>query len=82
MSEQTPVLKRLLESLSSDLGYQMDSYEMELYVRDLAEFPISRICDVSLEVLDSGDYARNHFPSIAFFKSRLSGKIKANQLKD
>lgn len=82
MNEQSPVLKRLLESLSADLGYPMDSYEMELYIKDLADFPISSICDLSLEILESGDYAGNHFPSLAFFKSQLGGKIKANQLKE
>lgn len=76
------IMRRILNDLASDLGYRLSQEEEDLYFEIISSYPLSLVSDLALEVLDSGDYARNHFPSIAFFKSRLSGKIKANQLKD
>ncbi len=67
-----PILERMLGTLAHELGYDLSAGEVNLYREELTGYPIWLLADVFVE---ARDFVKATYPSLAWFKARLSAKL-------
>lgn len=82
MVSMAPIAERIIAGLASDLGYPLDSGELQLYLQGLKQYPIADLAQLSLDVLSSGDYNQGNFPSLSFMQRGLDVMMRIEKLED
>ncbi len=79
MHSLNPVIERLLRHLAHKIGYDLSQGEINLYRVELSKYPIHELADACLEAEKEFDQEYNElYPSLAWFKRKLSVTLKEN----